>query len=251
LKIFGSLVVIILGILLLIASRDFPNWADPESPASLHVSPHYITDSIIETSVPNIVTSVLGDYRGFDTMFETAVIFTAGIAVVILLRVFKKKEKIPFIKVEEVDSQPDLIIRTVTRLMLPFIQIFALYVVAHGHHSPGGGFQGGVILGASYILLGISFNLKAMLRRISEKNNILFGNIGVLIFAGIGVLSILLGANFLDYSVLESIIPGISSIEAHSFGILCVEIGVAIAVMAIMIAIYANLSSNGHYDKGL
>ena len=250
-KIFGSIVVVILGILLLIASRDFPNWADPVSPASTHVSPHYITESVEETTVPNIVTSVLGDYRGFDTMFETAVIFTAGIAVIIMLRLFKKQKKIPFIKEEEDDSQPDLIIQTVTRLLIPFIQIFALYVVTHGHHSPGGGFQGGVILGASYILLGISFNLKAILSRISEKRNILCGNIGVLIYAGIGVLCLVLGANYLDYSVLESIIPGISASEARSYGILGVEIGVAIAVMAIMVAIYANLSSSGKYDKGI
>lgn len=63
----------------------------------------------------------------------------------------------------------DSIIQTVCRILIPFIQIFTLYVVGHGHHIQGGGFQGGVLLGATYILLAISFNLKMVLGRISEK----------------------------------------------------------------------------------
>ena len=237
--------------MLFIASNDFPNWGDPESPASTHLSPHYIEKSMEETSVPNIVTSVLADYRGFDTMFETAVIFTAGIAVIFILRQYKKKRKKWMIPEKEDDSKPDLIIQTVTRLLIPFIQIFALYVVAHGHHSPGGGFQGGVIFGASFILLGISFRLKTIFKQMNEKRKILLANIGILIFTGIGLICVILGANFLDYSILETIIPGISPIEARSHGILVVEIGVSIAVMAIMVVIYTNLSSNGKQDQGL
>lgn len=250
-KVLGLITVGILGILLLFASKDFPGWADPESPASLHVSPHYITEALEETSVPNIVTSVLADYRGFDTMFETAVIFTAGIAVIIILRQVRKKEEKWMVEKEVEYLQPDIIIQTLSRLLVPFIQIFALYVVTHGHYSPGGGFQGGVILGASFILLGISYNLKMILNRMSEKRSILLGNAGIVIYAGIGVLCLVLGANFLDYSILSSILPGYSSLEARSLGILGIEIGVAITVMAIMVAIYANLSSNGKYDKGL
>jgi len=69
---------------------DFPKWADPNQPASTHVSPGYIEHALDETAVPNLVTAVLADYRGYDTMFETAVIFTAGIAVILLLRRPKK-----------------------------------------------------------------------------------------------------------------------------------------------------------------
>ncbi len=92
LKIFGLLAVTVIGIMLLYAVGDFPDWADPASPASLHLSPHYITETIEETSVPNIVTSVLADYRGFDTMFETTVILAAGLAVLIILRRYRKKD---------------------------------------------------------------------------------------------------------------------------------------------------------------
>jgi multicomponent Na+:H+ antiporter subunit B len=78
--------IIITAFLLIYASEEFPKWADPNQPASLHVSPRYIEKTVEETAVPNIVTSVLADYRGYDTMFETSVIFTAGIVVMMLLR---------------------------------------------------------------------------------------------------------------------------------------------------------------------
>lgn len=78
------------GILLIYGTEDFPRWGDPSQPASVHVSPRYIEKTVEETAVPNIVTAVLADYRGYDTMFETTVIFTAGIVVMMLLRRPKK-----------------------------------------------------------------------------------------------------------------------------------------------------------------
>lgn len=251
-KFFALTAALIMGLVLLAAESDFPGFGDPNSPASLHISPYYITHTLIDTAVPNIVTSVLADYRGFDTMFETTVIFTAGLAVIAILRRAKKtmvsEPSEPFIISE---GYQDTIIRFVSRHLVPFMQLFALYVVAHGHHSPGGGFQGGVILGASFILLAITYDLKMVLSRISEKTNVLLGNIGVLIYAGIGFLCLLLGANFLDYSILDKILPATGPVMARSHGMLGIEIGVALAVMAIIITIYLNLSSHGKLDKGL
>jgi multicomponent Na+:H+ antiporter subunit B len=76
----------LLGLLLLYAAEDLPEFADPKSPANAHVSTEYLTDSLKETDTPNVVTAVLMDYRAFDTLIETAVIFTAGIACALLLR---------------------------------------------------------------------------------------------------------------------------------------------------------------------
>jgi len=86
LKIAGAVVAFLTVVALWIGVMDFPRWADPKQPAALHVSPRYIERSLEETGVPNVVTAVLADYRGYDTMFETAVIFTAGVAVMMLLR---------------------------------------------------------------------------------------------------------------------------------------------------------------------
>ncbi len=63
-----------------------PKWGDPHSPAATHVSPYYIRHSIEDTATPNVVTSVLADYRGYDTLGETTVVFTAGMACLLLLR---------------------------------------------------------------------------------------------------------------------------------------------------------------------
>ena len=251
-KAIALMATLLIGLVLLIAEADFPGFGDAFTPASLHVSPYYITQTLHDTNVPNMVTSVLADYRGFDTMFETAVIFTAGLAVIAILRRLQKD--MPFVPPEPYiisEGYPDTIIRFIARQLVPFIQLFALYVVAHGHHSPGGGFQGGVILGASFILLAISYDFKLVLGIMNERWNVLLGNVGVLIYAGIGFLCLLLGANFLDYSMLSKVLPATDKIMARSHGMLGIEIGVAIAVMAIVISIYLNIVSQGKYDKGL
>jgi multicomponent Na+:H+ antiporter subunit B len=82
--------VCLTGGLLIYGTVDMPDWGDPRSPASLHVSPRYIEKTVEETAVPNMVTSVLADYRGYDTLGETTVIFTAGIACILLIRRFGK-----------------------------------------------------------------------------------------------------------------------------------------------------------------
>jgi multicomponent Na+:H+ antiporter subunit B len=249
-KAVALLATLLTGLVLIIAEADFPGFADQFTPASLHVSPYYITQTLHDTNVPNMVTSVLADYRGFDTMFETAVIFTAGLAVIAILRRYKKDDRCELPEPYVVSKgYPDTIIRFVARQLVPFIQLFALYVVAHGHHSPGGGFQGGVILGASFILLAVSYDSRMIIGRMSERLNVLLGNIGVLIYAGIGFLCLLLGANFLDYSMLSKVLPATDKIMARSHGMLGIEIGVAIAVMAVVISIYINIISCGKYDK--
>ena len=82
--------VFLFGALLVYCAEGFPPWGDPSSPPNTHVSPRYIEKTMAETSVPNIVTAVLADYRSYDTMFETIVIFTAGVACMFLLRLTRR-----------------------------------------------------------------------------------------------------------------------------------------------------------------
>lgn len=82
----GALVVVLAtGAALVYGTLDMPHYGDPEAPVHQHVAPRYINDSPKETGIPNIVTSVLASYRGYDTLGETTVIFTAGIGVLLLL----------------------------------------------------------------------------------------------------------------------------------------------------------------------
>ncbi len=132
-----------------------------------------------------------------------------------------------------------VVVGTVCRLLAPFLQLYALYVIMHGHSSPGGGFQGGVIMAASFILLVIAIGVTATRRRFSEKANEFLGSLGVFLYAFIGLACLLLGANYLDYSILP--FPGASPERARYLGMLGIEIGVGISVMAMMLSIFINL----------
>src|SRR3990172_7228173 len=138
------------------------------------------------------------------------------------------------------------IIVLVSRMISPFIMLFALYVIFHGHYSPGGGFQGGTILAAALLLvrLAVGSNLAQLqFRRILGTP---LGSIGVLIYFGTGFLAMLSGGEFLNYRFLPFV--GLTAAELRSLGILLVEIGVGLAVMGILVAIYYDLLEGYPHD---
>lgn len=85
-------IILVTGLFLIYGAMDMPIWGDPESPASLKVSPRYIEKAFDETAVPNMVTAVLADYRGYDTLGETTVIFAAGVCCLLILGSRRKGE---------------------------------------------------------------------------------------------------------------------------------------------------------------
>jgi len=97
-------VVIVTGAALVYGTLDIPAFGDPNAPAQIHVAPYYIEKSIPETGVPNIVTAVLASYRGFDTLGEVIVVFTAGIAVVLLIGAKRRKSNVENNKGEDNDE---------------------------------------------------------------------------------------------------------------------------------------------------
>jgi multicomponent Na+:H+ antiporter subunit B len=127
----------------------------------------------------------------------------------------------------------DLILRVGTKLILPFILLFALYVQFHGEYGPGGGFQAGVIATGMVILLAITFGLDAAQRVAPPAVVERMVPLGVLIFAGTGVVGLLLGKNFLDYSVFSH-----DSAHGHAWGIFFVEAGVLVTVSGTMTALF-------------
>ncbi len=147
-----------------------------------------------------------------------------------------------------IQKSDDIIIKTLARILVPFIQIYALYVIMHGHHSPGGGFQGGVILAASLILLMITHGVKDTQKRISEKAVAIFSSSGVFIYAGIGVVCLILAGNYLDYSNLAKLLH-VDPAQARSLGILGIEIGVGLAVMAVMFSVFFDISRGEVSEK--
>ncbi|MEM5787060.1 MAG: MnhB domain-containing protein, partial [Syntrophobacteraceae bacterium] len=102
---------------------------------------------------------------------------------------------------DRIDSDwtpPDVVVVTVSRMIIPFIQLFGLYVLAHGHYSPGGGFQAGVIFAASYVLLAVSHDLRTLVSRLTERAGHLFSAAGVLLYLGVGLVGLAAGGYLLD-----------------------------------------------------
>jgi len=231
-------VVFITGGLLIYGTLDMPYFGSAQAPSHLHVAPRYINDSMQEIGVPNIVTSVLASYRGFDTLGEVVVIFTAGVGVLALLSVVRRPEEDT-----EIDSINDslheqqLILRVVTKMLIPFILLFALYVQFHGEYGPGGGFQAGVIFAAAIILYAMLFGLSTARRVINQPLIQFLSAIGVLIYGCVGVASLLNGGNFLDYNVLSA-----DPVAGQHLGILLIELGIGCTVTSVMVIIFFNFS---------
>jgi multicomponent Na+:H+ antiporter subunit B len=181
-------------------------------------------------------------------MFETVVVFIAGMAVLAILKNSGRRNTRN--RKFQVEAEPDLIVTNTVRLLVPVIQIFAFYVLAHGHVSPGGGFQGGVVMGASFILIALSWDLDTALARFPVDRCTLVAGLGIVLYAGIGLLSMFLGGEFLDYAELANILP-VSREMARYHAMLGVEIGVGLTVTAIMFSLYANLSTEGRLKGGL
>jgi len=125
-------------------------------------------------------------------------------------------------------------------VMVPFIQLFALYVIFHGHYGPGGGFQGGALLGVSFILTRLFLGQEASSKRFPSKLAAVFACTGLLIYFLTGLIPLFNGGNFLDYAHLP--IPGMHAAELRYYGIMFVEIGVALGVFGTIVLLYDNLA---------
>lgn len=134
----------------------------------------------------------------------------------------------------------DPIHRIATKILIPQIMIFGLYVHFHGDYGPGGGFQAGVILAAAVILYALVFGLEESLRAVPMGAVMALSAIGVLIYSGTGVVGILLGGEFLNYNVLSY-----DSIHGQHRGILWVELGVVTTVFGVMVSLFYAFAGRG------
>jgi len=229
-------VVIVTGSLLIYATLDMPYFGSAGAPIHEHVAPRYINDSMQEIGVPNIVTSVLASYRAFDTFGEVVVIFTAGMGVLALLSVVRRSDyTLNDDKFDHSMHEQHLILRIVTKMMIPFIMLFAFYVQFHGDFGPGGGFQAGVIFAAAIFLYTMLFGMSTAHRVINQSFIQMLAATGVLLYGSVGVVSLLNGKEFFDYSALSA-----DPVAGQHLGILLIELGVGITVASIMVIIFFN-----------
>ncbi|MBW2726580.1 MAG: DUF4040 domain-containing protein [Deltaproteobacteria bacterium] len=252
----AKLVVILTGLALAYGTLDMPSYGDPEAPIHEHVAPHYLEDSTEEIGIPNVVTSVLASYRGYDTFGETTVVLTAAVGAIALLgggagrRRRRDGEGLAMSDSSAHGSFPEdgvdgstplkmrvqetIVLRVVGKALIPFVILFALYVQFHGDYGPGGGFQAGVICAAGLILHALIFGLDSLRVAIPPLVVEIGIALGALLYGGVGVVSILLGGDFLDYGLLDAQHPT----HGQHLGILLVELGVGITVTFVMVGIF-------------
>lgn len=125
------------------------------------------------------------------------------------------------------------ILRETSHLLIPAILLFALYVQFHGDFGPGGGFQAGVIFASGIILYALIHGTRKAEKVISLNSAKTFAAIGLLLYAGVGVLGIILGGNYLNYNVLAH-----NPVHGQHWGILLIELGVGITVATVIISIF-------------
>ena len=125
------------------------------------------------------------------------------------------------------------ILRIVSKFLIPLIFLFALYVQFHGDFGPGGGFQAGVIFSSALILYSLVFGLNAAEKIIPPHILRILASLGLVIYSGVGLITLMLGANYLDYSVMGS-----TQIKGQHLGILLVELGVGMTVASIILIIF-------------
>ena len=235
-------VVTITTFIVIYATIDKPRLGDPQAPVHQHVAPWYLEKTPELIDIPNVVTAVLGSFRGYDTLGEVFVVFTAGIGVLFLLSAGTagRREKLGQTNESHEGLRHYLVPRVVGHMVVPFIVLFGLYVQFHGDYGPGGGFQAGAIVASAIILYALLEGESRALRALpmSVLQWLVAG--GALLYGAVGVAGMLLGGNFLDYSVLAS-----DPTTGQHIGIILIELGVGVTVTGVLLSIFHAFAARG------
>ncbi|GAI44346.1 unnamed protein product [marine sediment metagenome] len=151
------------------------------------VGGYYIDKGREETGAANIVTSVVVNYRGFDTLGEVTILFISAIGLGAVLATQKKR------KLEKIIEPASLVVYTGCRFLFPLILLFGAYIFIHGHLSPGGGFQGGAIVASAFVLIYMGCRG----RRLPEAPTKVIESLGGLVFIIVGLVGLSFGGYFL------------------------------------------------------
>jgi multicomponent Na+:H+ antiporter subunit B len=232
-----SLLVVASATLVLVyATFDKPRFGDPEAPVLKHVGPWYLEETPEYVDIPNVVTAVLGSYRGYDTLGEVFVVLTAGIGVLFLMsarRPGTARSRRRETGEDTIGLRNELLLVVVGRLLIPFILLFGLYVQFHGEYGPGGGFQAGALIATAFILYALIEGEGRTLEALPQRalNLLMVG--GATLYGAVGLAGLLLGSNFLAYSVLND-----DPVAGQQLGIILIEAGVGMTVCGVLLSIY-------------
>ena len=242
--IFSGLFCIFLVFMLLLAISYLPTYGHAENPVNNEVSERYIEKGLQETGAVNIVTGMILDYRAFDTLGESHVLFIATCTVLILLRKDRKDGGLLDAEVSDRIYEPenDLILQMAAHFLVPPITIFGIYVILGGHLGPGGGFSGGAIIGAGLILYLNAFGFRKTERFFTEKTYKILSVCALGCYCLAKSYSFYTGANH-----IESVIPlGTPGAILSSGLILILNICVGIVVAGTMYTFFVMFRKGGY-----
>ncbi len=242
-KAFSAIFCLCLTFILLRGVSSMPKYGHEENPVNNEVSQRYIENGLQETGAVNIVTGMILDYRAFDTLGESHVLFIATCAVLILLRRDKKKYQETAEHNDRIyEPKNDVILQTAARVLVPFIEIFGIYVILCGHLGPGGGFSGGAVCGAGLILYLNAFGFAKTERFFTAKTYKCMCFCALACYSFAKTYSFFTGANH-----IESIIPlGTPGAILSSGLILVLDICVGFVVAGTMYTFYVMFRKGGY-----
>ena len=253
-RIVAAVMIVLMFVLLATAMLGMPEIGDKNNPDNNEVARRYIEKGLDETGAVNIVSGMILDYRAFDTFGESCVLFVATICVTIMLRIdgrggagddeetesskkaFGIRES-AFAKLDNRNYEPenDTILRKSALIVFPIIMVFGVYVILNGHISPGGGFSGGAILGAGFVLFLSAFGFNKTERFMNANTVRIITLVALLVYCLSKCYSFFTGANH-----LESGIPlGTPGAILSSGLILVLNICVGMVVACTMYSFYA------------
>ncbi len=229
-RVIALAVLILASVPLMYAVAQLPPIGSVQNPTYTHVVPRYLAEGHEEAGAENIVTAVILNYRGFDTDGEVTVIFTALMsvfAVLLMPRLADKKreEGLPAVPVSPVTY-------FVVRTLAPFIVMFAIANIAYGHAAPGGGFQGGTIIGALLIATSLVMGSERVGRLLPESIRPWLQPAAVLMFSIVGIAGMFLLGEYLSYPVHGPYV------FLRTPFLTLIEIGIALGGAAIVASIF-------------
>ena len=140
-----------------------------------------------------------------------------------------------------------IIIQKISKIMIPFIQLFGLYIIVHGPVSPGGGFQGGVIIGTSIILMVLIYGLPETQKAITHKLLNLMDSGGGMVYIMVGILGILAGGKFLEYLIIPAPFS-LSPTDVSLAMVIIIGIAIGVHMVALVASLFFHMAERKHND---
>ena len=188
----------IVAAVLIITVAFLPPSGSENAPDVNEVTERYLSSGLSETGATNAVAGIILDYRAFDTLGESMVLFTATVTVLFLLYQFKRDKKEGIADADDAEHYGgirSLPAKVCFRISIPYVLLYGIYVVVNGHLSPGGGFSGGTILGSAFVLSHLAFGEEYTARFINVNRCMKIMATGLFVYIALKTYHVLTGAN--------------------------------------------------------